>query len=75
MIALNIALMLAAVIGIVSLLAGAIVSDRRSHRSAGGEVAPAQAPLHRDLTMPRELRAQQPRLQTRPARRRVPSAA
>jgi hypothetical protein len=57
MIALNIVLMTAVAVGIVSLLAWAIVSDRRSRRTAGGAVSPAQAPLHRNLEMPRELRA------------------
>lgn len=56
MIALNIFLMTAVVVGIVSLLAWAIVSDRRSQRTAGGEVAPATAPLHHNLVMPHELR-------------------
>ena len=56
MIALNIVLMLAVVIGLVGLLAWAIVSDRRSHRTAGGEVPVEQAPLTRNLEMPRELR-------------------
>lgn len=58
MIALNIVLMTAVAVGIVSLLAWAIVSDRRSKRTAGGEVPPAVAPLHHNLVMPRELRAQ-----------------
>lgn len=56
MIALNIALMTAVTVGIVSLLAWAIVADRRSRRAAGGELSPAEAPLHHDLVMPRELR-------------------
>ena len=56
MIALNIVLMTAVTVGIVSLLSWAIVADRRSRRAAGGELSPAAAPLHRDLTMPRELR-------------------
>jgi hypothetical protein len=56
MIALNIVLMTAVVVGIVSLLAWAIVSDRRSNRAAGGELAPAVAPLTQNLEMPRELR-------------------
>ncbi|MGH2835688.1 MAG: hypothetical protein ACRDKD_05695 [Solirubrobacteraceae bacterium] len=49
--------MTAVVVGIVSLLAWAIVSDRHSKRTAGGELSPAVAPLHRNLVMPRELRA------------------
>lgn len=57
MIALNIILMTAVVVGIVSLLAWAIVSDRHSKRTAGGEVAPAEAPLSQNLVMPHELRA------------------
>ena len=57
MIALNIILMTAVVVGIVSLLTWAIVSDRRSKRAAGGELAPAAAPLHHNLVMPHELRA------------------
>lgn len=56
MIALNIVLMTAVIVGIVSLLGWAIVADRRSDRTAGGGLSPTQAPLHRDLTMPRELR-------------------
>jgi hypothetical protein len=57
MIALNLILMTTVAVGIVSLLSWAIVSDRRSKRAAGGELAPAVAPLHRNLVMPRELRA------------------
>ncbi|MDE3133912.1 MAG: hypothetical protein KGL15_07595 [Acidobacteriota bacterium] len=56
MIVLNIALMLTVVVAIVALLAWAIVSDRKSYRTAGGEISPAEAPLHRNLTMPHELR-------------------
>ena len=56
MIALNIVLMTAVVVGIVSILAWAIVSDRRSKRAAGGELSPAVAPLTQNLEMPRELR-------------------
>jgi hypothetical protein len=56
MIALNIVLMTAVVVGIVSLLAWAIVSDRRSKRTAGGELSPAVAPLTHNLEMPHELR-------------------
>lgn len=64
MIALNIALMTLVVVGIVSLLAWAISSDRRSRRAAGGELAPSAAPLHRNLVMPRELRAHGARAHT-----------
>jgi hypothetical protein len=56
MLAVNIILMTAVALGIVSLLAWAIVSDRRSKRVAGGELAPAAAPLHHNLVMPHELR-------------------
>jgi hypothetical protein len=56
MIALNIVLMTAVVVGIVSLLGWAIVSDRRSKRAAGGQLSPAVAPLAHNLEMPRELR-------------------
>jgi hypothetical protein len=56
MIALNLILMTTVVVGIVSLLSWAIVSDRRSRRAAGGELSPATAPLHRNLVMPRDLR-------------------
>jgi hypothetical protein len=56
MIALNILLMTAVVVGIVSLLAWAIVSDRRSKRAAGGVIPPEVAPLTQNLEMPRELR-------------------
>ena len=56
MIALNIVLMTAVVVGLVSLLAWAIVSDRRSKRTAGGEIPVESAPLSRNLEMPRELR-------------------
>jgi hypothetical protein len=55
MIVLNIVLMTAVVIGIVSLLAWVIVSDRRSRRTAGGEIPVESAPLSRNLEMPREL--------------------
>jgi hypothetical protein len=56
MIAINIVLMALVVVGIVSLLAWAIVSDRRSHRAAGDQLPLSPAPLHRNLVMPRELR-------------------
>ena len=55
MIAVNIILMTVVAIGILSLLAWAIVSDRRSKRAAGG--VSAAAPLHHNLMMPHELRA------------------
>jgi hypothetical protein len=64
MIALNIVLMTAVVVGIVSLLAGAIVSDRKSYRTAGSNTTPSAAPLHRNLVMPRELRAHSGRAHT-----------
>jgi hypothetical protein len=64
MIALNITLMTLVVVGIVSLLAWAITSDRRTKRAAGGELAPSAAPLHRNLVMPRELRAHGSRAHT-----------
>ena len=70
MIVLNIVLMTAVVVGIVSLLAWAIVSDRRSARAAGGEVPPEVAPLHRNLELPRELRTNRGG-RTRPARTRA----
>lgn len=70
MIALNIVLMTAVVVGVVSLLGWAVVSDRKSRRTAGGSIAPAQAPLHRNLVLPRELRAHSVRAHTPPARRR-----
>ena len=57
MIALNLILMTVVFVGIVSGLSWAIVSDRRSQRAAGGELSPAVAPLHRNLVMPRDLRA------------------
>ena len=78
MIVLNIVLMLTVVAAIVSLLAWAIVSDRKSHRTSGGELSPAEAPLHRDLTMPPELRRGRhaaPRSSAPQGRRRVPSSS
>jgi hypothetical protein len=57
MIALNIVLMTAVLVGIVSLLAWAIVSDRHSKRTAGAELSHAVAPLAQNLEMPHELRA------------------
>jgi hypothetical protein len=73
MIVLNIVLMTAVVVGIVSLLAWAIVSDRRGQRAAGGEVPPEVAPLHRNLELPRELRTYRG-ARTRPARTRAGAA-
>ena len=74
MIALNIVLMAAVVIGLVSLLAWAIASDRKSYRAAGGEVPPSVAPLHRNLELPQELRSHRGRSRTPRARRRVPGS-
>ncbi len=56
MIALNLILMTAVVVGVVSLLGRAVVSDRRSHRAAGAGLSTAGTPLHRNLVMPHELR-------------------
>jgi hypothetical protein len=56
MVALNVVLMAAVILVIACALAGAIVSDRRSKRAAGGAVPPTDAPLHRNLMMPRGLR-------------------
>jgi hypothetical protein len=55
MIALNVLLMIVVVALLAFALAWAIVSDRRSKRAAGGAVSPSDAPLHRNLVMPREL--------------------
>lgn len=55
MIALNVLLMVVVVLLIASALAWAIVSDRRSKRARGGAVSPSDAPLHRNLVMPREM--------------------
>jgi hypothetical protein len=74
MIVLNIVLMTAVVVGIVSLLTWAIVSDRRSQRAAGGEVPPEVAPLHRNLELPHELRTYRGAARTRPARTRAGAA-
>jgi hypothetical protein len=57
MIVLNLILMTTVIAGIVSLLTWAIVSDRRSKRAGGGELAPPTARLHHNLVMPHELRA------------------
>ena len=81
MIALNIVLMTLVVVGIVSLLAWAIASDRRSKRAAGGALVPSAAPLHRNLVMPLELRSHGGRAHTAHAthtartRTSAPSAA
>jgi hypothetical protein len=56
MIALNIVLMTALILGIAGVLAWAIASDRRSKRAAGG-TSPSDKPLHHDLVMPHEVRA------------------
>jgi hypothetical protein len=74
MIALNIVLMTAVVVGIVSLLAWAVVTDRKTFRAAGGEVPPAAAPLSRNLEMPRELRSHGGRSRAGRARHRVPGS-
>lgn len=71
MIALNIVLMAAVVIGIVSLLAWAVVTDRKTFRAAGGEVPPSEAPFSRNLEMPRELRGHGRRSHAPKARRRA----
>jgi len=71
MIALNIVLMVAVVIGIVGLLAWAVVTDRKTNRAAGGEVSPSAAPLTRNLEMPRELREHGGRARTPRTRGRV----
>jgi hypothetical protein len=55
MIALNVLLMVVVVALIGFALAWAIVSDRRSKRARGGAVSPSDAPLHRNLVMPREM--------------------
>lgn len=75
MIALNIALMTAVVVALVGLLAWAVVTDRRTHRTAGGELPPSAAPLTRNLEMPRELRAHGGRTHAPRARRRVPGSS
>ena len=72
MIALNIALMAAVVIGIVSLLAWAVVTDRKTFRAAGGELPPSAAPLTRNLEMPRELHSHGARTHAPRGRRHVP---
>jgi hypothetical protein len=74
MIALNIVLMTLVTVGIVSLLAWAIASDRRSKRAAGGEFAPSAAPLHHNLVMPRELRAHAGRVHSAPRHRQSASS-
>ena len=56
MIALNITLMTIVTVGIVSLLGWAIVSDRRSKRTAGSQSSPATGQLRENLVMPHELR-------------------
>lgn len=56
MIALNAVLMTLVLVGIVSMLAWAIVSDRRSKRAAGNALDTVATPLHHNLLMPHELR-------------------
>ncbi len=69
MIALNIVLMAVVVLAIAFVLARAIISDRHSKRASGGAVHPSDAPLHRDLVMPREMRTRRTgRMQTRRSR-------
>lgn len=75
MIALNIVLMAAVVIGIVSLLTWAVATDRKTFRAAGGELSPDAAPLHRNLEMPSELRAHGGRAHAPRVRRRVPESS
>jgi hypothetical protein len=75
MIALNIVLMTAVVVGIVSLLAWAVATDRKTFRAAGGELPPSAAPLSRNLEMPRELRSHGGRSHAPRARRRVPGSS
>lgn len=62
MIALNVVLMAVIIVLIAAVLAWAIISDRRSKRAA----ASADAPLHHNLMMPRQLRT---RRMVRPGRR------
>lgn len=52
-IAVNILLIAVVMVLLGAMLAGAIVTDRRSKRTTGGELHPSDAPLHRDLAMPR----------------------
>src|SRR5579863_844044 len=75
MIALNIVLMTAVVVGIVSLLAWAVVTDRKTFRAAGGKLPPTAAPLTRNLEMPGELRAHGGRTHAPRSRRRVPGSS
>jgi len=75
MIALNIVLMAAVVIGIVGLLAWAVATDRKTQRTAGGAVPPTVAPLHRNLEMPQELASHGRRTHAPRARRRVPGSS
>jgi hypothetical protein len=75
MIALNIVLITAVVVGIVSMLAWAVATDRKTFRAAGGELPPSEAPLHRNLEMPQELRSHGGRSHAPRARRRVPGSS
>jgi hypothetical protein len=52
-IALNVVLITAVILLLAGLLAWAIVSDRNSKRAAGGGIPQSDAPLHRNLVMPR----------------------
>ncbi len=75
MIALNIVLMTAVVVGIASLLGWAVATDRKTFRAAGGELPPSEAPLHRNLEMPQELRSHVGRGHTARPRRRIPGSS
>jgi len=57
MVALNVVLMAVVILAIAAALAWAIVSDRRSKRAAS---LSDDAPLHQNLSMPRELRTRRP---------------
>lgn len=56
MVALDVVLMVVVVVALAGALAWAIVVDRRSKRASGGSISPSDAPLHRNLMMPRDLR-------------------
>jgi hypothetical protein len=53
MVALNVVLMAAVIVAIAGVLAWAIIGDRRSKRATSR----SDAPLHENLTMPRDLRS------------------
>lgn len=75
MIAFNVVLMAVIVVVIAAVLAWAIVSDRRSKRTSGGAVPPADASINDNLVMPREmLRARRFSFNRSAARRRHSSA-